>query len=235
MHAGFVHPGLVLLEDAANARAAAKQVGKPDEDKEHDQRSKSGGDEAARRERIGRIEKERIDGQREDERAPANPLPQFSHRMPPCTASAHYLGVQCGNSTGTGKPLNLAVKAPQPRPAPRRHGRWRARRRRPASACSRRCFSCTAHLSLTTIVAVSDQREGIDMKLACRTSLAAVMLCAAPNLFAARAADVSATPVAPDWAEPGSATHVQVAPPPDFHRPSTNSMRRSAFSRVSPI
>jgi len=60
------------------------------------------------------------------------------------------------------------------------------------------------------------------MKLACRTSLAAVMLCAAPNLFAARAADVSATPVAPDWAEPGSATHVQVAPPPDFHRPSTN-------------
>ncbi|MGA7675094.1 MAG: hypothetical protein WCA78_08620 [Rhizomicrobium sp.] len=60
------------------------------------------------------------------------------------------------------------------------------------------------------------------MKLACRTSLAAVMLCAAPYLFAARAADVSATPVAPDWAQPGSATHVQVAPPPDFHRPSTN-------------
>ena len=60
------------------------------------------------------------------------------------------------------------------------------------------------------------------MKLACRTSLAAVMLCAAPYLFAARAADVSATPVAPDWAQPGSATHVQVAPPPDFHRPSAN-------------
>jgi hypothetical protein len=29
-------------------------------------------------------------------------------------------------------------------------------------------------------------------------------------------------PVAPEWAQPGSATHVQVAPPPDFHRPSTN-------------
>ena len=30
------------------------------------------------------------------------------------------------------------------------------------------------------------------------------------------------TPQAPDWAQPGSATHKQVAPPPDFHRPSVN-------------
>ncbi|HKE22992.1 MAG TPA: hypothetical protein VKB88_11435 [Bryobacteraceae bacterium] len=30
------------------------------------------------------------------------------------------------------------------------------------------------------------------------------------------------TPVVPDWAQPGSATHVQVAPPADFHRPSKN-------------
>jgi hypothetical protein len=29
-------------------------------------------------------------------------------------------------------------------------------------------------------------------------------------------------PVVPDWAQPGSPTHTQVAPPPDFHRPSTN-------------
>ncbi len=29
-------------------------------------------------------------------------------------------------------------------------------------------------------------------------------------------------PAAPDWAQPGSATHQQVAPPADFHRPSTN-------------
>jgi hypothetical protein len=29
-------------------------------------------------------------------------------------------------------------------------------------------------------------------------------------------------PVAPDWAQPGSATHTQVAPPTDFHRPSRN-------------
>jgi hypothetical protein len=48
------------------------------------------------------------------------------------------------------------------------------------------------------------------------------MLCVALNPFGARAADASATPVAPDWAQPGSATHVQVAPPPDFHRSTTN-------------
>jgi hypothetical protein len=58
------------------------------------------------------------------------------------------------------------------------------------------------------------------MKLVCRAALAAAMLCAAPYLFGARAADAPAT--APDWAQPGSATRVQVAPPPDFHRPSTN-------------
>jgi hypothetical protein len=29
-------------------------------------------------------------------------------------------------------------------------------------------------------------------------------------------------PVAPAWSQPGSATHTQVAPPPDFHRPSRN-------------
>src|ERR1039458_2766585 len=29
-------------------------------------------------------------------------------------------------------------------------------------------------------------------------------------------------PPVPDWALPGSATHQQVAPPADFHRPSTN-------------
>jgi hypothetical protein len=30
------------------------------------------------------------------------------------------------------------------------------------------------------------------------------------------------TPAVPDWARPGSATHTQVAPPADFHRPSKN-------------
>jgi hypothetical protein len=60
------------------------------------------------------------------------------------------------------------------------------------------------------------------VKPTCRALLTAVMLCAVPWLFGARAADTSATPVAPDWAQPGSATHVQVPPPPDFHRPSAN-------------
>jgi len=32
----------------------------------------------------------------------------------------------------------------------------------------------------------------------------------------------SPAPAAPAWAQPGSATHVQVAPPADFHRPSRN-------------
>ena len=43
-----------------------------------------------------------------------------------------------------------------------------------------------------------------------------LMLCAVPAPLCAQA------PTVPDWAQPGSATHVQVAPPPDFHRPSRN-------------
>jgi len=35
-------------------------------------------------------------------------------------------------------------------------------------------------------------------------------------------AQTASPPTAPAWAQPGSATHVQVAPPPDFHRPSRN-------------
>ncbi len=44
------------------------------------------------------------------------------------------------------------------------------------------------------------------------------MLSAAPSLLSAQA---PAAPASPAWAQPGSATHVQVAPPPDFHRPTT--------------
>jgi hypothetical protein len=46
-----------------------------------------------------------------------------------------------------------------------------------------------------------------------RLALLAVMLTA--NLRAQ-------PPAVPDWAQPGSATHTQVAPPADFHRPSKN-------------
>src|SRR6202046_99523 len=43
-----------------------------------------------------------------------------------------------------------------------------------------------------------------------------LILCAASRVLCAQA------PVAPPWAQPGSAGHVQVAPPPDVHRPSKN-------------
>jgi hypothetical protein len=33
----------------------------------------------------------------------------------------------------------------------------------------------------------------------------------------------ASTPAVPDWAQPGSPTHVQVPPPADFHRPATTS------------
>lgn len=46
--------------------------------------------------------------------------------------------------------------------------------------------------------------------------VAALAFCAVPA-FAADAPP----PVVPDWALPGSPTHVQVAPPADFHRPPT--------------
>src|ERR1700722_12281452 len=44
----------------------------------------------------------------------------------------------------------------------------------------------------------------------------ALILCTAARVLCAQA------PAAPPWAQPGSAGHVQVAPPPDFHRPSKN-------------
>jgi hypothetical protein len=63
------------------------------------------------------------------------------------------------------------------------------------------------------------------MKLTCRPSLLVLTLCAAPHLLPAQApttAPATPAPVVPAWAQPGSPTHTQVAPPPDFHRPSRN-------------
>ena len=62
------------------------------------------------------------------------------------------------------------------------------------------------------------------MKLACRSSLLTLILCTAPHLPAAPAPETPASPppAVPPWAQPGSATHTQVAPPADFHRPSTH-------------
>ena len=48
-------------------------------------------------------------------------------------------------------------------------------------------------------------------------SLVALICCAAP----AFGAEAAAKPVVPDWAQPGSPTHTQVAPPADFHRATT--------------
>jgi hypothetical protein len=47
-------------------------------------------------------------------------------------------------------------------------------------------------------------------------SLLVVILYGVPHLVLAQA------PAVPEWAQPGSPTHKQVAPPPDFHRPSRN-------------
>jgi hypothetical protein len=56
-------------------------------------------------------------------------------------------------------------------------------------------------------------RRFADMKFDCRSSLLAVVLCTAPHSLCGQV---------PAWAQPGSATYVQVAPPADFHRPTRN-------------
>jgi hypothetical protein len=64
---------------------------------------------------------------------------------------------------------------------------------------------------------------------ASRLSVPAIGLVAALALAATLAlhtqsssAQAPSPSAAPAWAQPGSATHTQVAPPPDFHRPSRN-------------
>ena len=54
------------------------------------------------------------------------------------------------------------------------------------------------------------------------SSLCAGSLCAASLFLTAQTPGPStAKPAVPAWAQPGSATYTQVAPPTDFHRPST--------------
>jgi len=62
-----------------------------------------------------------------------------------------------------------------------------------------------------------DHMIGFMTKHCWRVSLVALMWAAAPNTLGAQPA-----PTVPDWALPGSATHKQVPPPADFHRPSRN-------------
>jgi hypothetical protein len=54
------------------------------------------------------------------------------------------------------------------------------------------------------------------VRFAIPRSIIILMLCSAPHPLRAQALSV------PDWALPGSATHKQVPPPPDFHRPGRN-------------
>jgi hypothetical protein len=65
---------------------------------------------------------------------------------------------------------------------------------------------------------------GFRMNPAIPTPLVTLFLCTAAQTLAAQipVAPAVPTPDAPAWAQPGSATHTQVAPPADFHRPSTN-------------
>src|SRR5882724_137063 len=62
------------------------------------------------------------------------------------------------------------------------------------------------------------------VKLAYTGFLLTLMLCTVPYLLCAQTPDAPATPApsTPEWAQPGSATHTQVAPPASFHRPSKN-------------
>jgi len=73
-------------------------------------------------------------------------------------------------------------------------------------------------------ISMEDYMVRLPGKRRCRASLIVLMLSTAPHLLRAQAAAAPATPppTVPDWALPGSATHKQVPPPADFHRPSQN-------------
>jgi len=62
------------------------------------------------------------------------------------------------------------------------------------------------------------------MKLECRFSALSLLLFTALPFLYSQTPDAPSmpAPTVPAWAQPGSATHTQTAPPPDFHRPSKN-------------
>ena len=57
--------------------------------------------------------------------------------------------------------------------------------------------------------------------MAWRVALVCTGLMGSVAVLAQSTSDAAQTPQAPEWAQPGSATHQQVAPPADFHRPTT--------------
>jgi hypothetical protein len=68
-------------------------------------------------------------------------------------------------------------------------------------------------------MSISRQTSFLTQRLARSSSLLALALFVAPQLLHAQAPQ---KPVVPEWAQPGSATHAQVGPPVDFHKPSKN-------------
>jgi hypothetical protein len=56
----------------------------------------------------------------------------------------------------------------------------------------------------------------------CRWLMGTFLLCAATVGVQGQAGGAAQAPTVPEWAQPGSPTHVQVPPPADFHRPSRN-------------
>src|ERR1700748_3827805 len=62
----------------------------------------------------------------------------------------------------------------------------------------------------------------IAMARLCRWLMFVVLVCGVTPLVRAQAGSGPQTPAVPEWAQPGSPTHVQVPPPADFHRPSRN-------------
>jgi hypothetical protein len=77
-------------------------------------------------------------------------------------------------------------------------------------------------LGLLTFFAMEICSVRLAIKRSCLASLFTLASCSAPHLLHAQTsvAPASGTPVVPEWALPGSPTHVQVPPPADFHRPS---------------
>jgi hypothetical protein len=68
-------------------------------------------------------------------------------------------------------------------------------------------------------LSATDFVRRLNKTLYCLSAYVTVSLGMAAHLLIAQA---PAKPATPEWAQPGSATHQQVAPPPDFHRPSKN-------------
>jgi len=66
--------------------------------------------------------------------------------------------------------------------------------------------------------------DRLALQRSCFVPLLILMLCTAAHPLHAQApsAPAASAPAVPDWAQPGSPTHVQVPPPADFHRSSRN-------------